>query len=642
MRAWPRTSRSARSNATTDTAVTDTLAAEAREKEKQIEQLKVTAVVFINDGVAKRPAAEHMLDRRPVGEDTDDEGVHTDGETMDVATKTAVAGNAQSTTAVAEASGSEVERTRQKLKVKLQRVKKKQDELEKEDQMQRRAIQNPIWDFIDSVSSASETACEAKEAGEGRTRGRRMRRARARSRGRRRERGRSRGERNSRGRTRVAAVAERSVSHSPHSRARGRTRQPRHCSRSRSRSRGPEAEITTTHFVGLQRGLVRRPAIVPNPHNQFRVSGRCAASPQVPPGNPPEAPDEAPDEPLPASVGHGNLMIATWVLGVGCDGDELGNRLAIAPFDCIVLVLSTAVVDTDCVYTYLRELSDMQWMPHEDRETHMPASMAAALAEKTIFRLGEQREDHAMYVALHKAKVMSARYCEMQNRSRGAEGLQFGTLCLSMDLSRQRMATVTVGIIDVRRKMEAADVEALTQWVVLDRIAMLTGFFGCCPDTHTFVAELAVRTRAVSLTPMYQAVKPATAVAGRWLHPSFFLLYGFFRQITVPEEDVAVVPQAVYLGDIWDDMLPLSKRPQWNFNQQGSAFVHNLGNVKMKAPDWRRWFNYCFQTCLWLGTATPSKASQLKKGNSKGNSSRGHHQPQSRPSSKQGTGKGKW
>jgi hypothetical protein len=52
--------------------------------------------------------------------------------------------------------------------------------------------------------------------------------------------------------------------------------------------------------------------------------------------------------------------------------------------------------------------------------------------------------------------------------------------------------------------------------------------------------------------------------------------------------------------------------PMWERNDFGSAFVQNLGHIKMKAPDWKRWFDGCFQTCLWLGTATPSKKSQAK------------------------------
>ena len=49
----------------------------------------------------------------------------------------------------------------------------------------------------------------------------------------------------------------------------------------------------------------------------------------------------------------------------------------------------------------------------------------------------------------------------------------------------------------------------------------------------------------------------------------------------------------------------------------------------MNPPDWDRWFDGCFQTCVWIGTATPSRSSQnrqaIMKGKGKG----------------KGTGKGK-
>jgi hypothetical protein len=85
-------------------------------------------------------------------------------------------------------------------------------------------------------------------------------------------------------------------------------------------------------------------------------------------------------------------------------------------------------------------------------------------------------------------------------------------------------------------------------------------------------------------------------------------------------EDAAEVSDAVWLGDdIWGDMLPEEDMPRWQHNDFGSAFVRHHGQIKMKQPDWHRWFTGCFQTCIWLGTATPSKASQEKaKGKGKG------------------------
>ena len=200
----------------------------------------------------------------------------------------------------------------------------------------------------------------------------------------------------------------------------------------------------------------------------------------------------------------------------------------------------------------------------------------------------------------------------------GAEGIQYGTLSLHMDQTRQRMSNVQVGIVDVRRRMHERDTEALAQWVILDRIAMLTGHFCTEDNTSEFVSELAVRTNAVSWTPMYQAVsrKPQSRLlmaAAEWMHPSFFLLYGCYGRLVVRDPEVAVVPATLDLGDaLWEEMLSLSQRPVWSNNDQGSAFVANLGTITMKPPDWTRWFDHCFQTVLWIGSAIPSYSSQQK------------------------------
>ena len=116
---------------------------------------------------------------------------------------------------------------------------------------------------------------------------------------------------------------------------------------------------------------------------------------------------------------------------------------------------------------------------------------------------------------------------------------------------------------------------------------------------------------------MYQAVtqEGIDAHGDGWVHPSFYLLYGCYRRIEVKEPLVASVPDDVQLGvALWEDMLPLSEAPTWDPNEQGSAFVANLGSVVMKPPDFtRRWFAQCYQTVLWIGTATPGQGSQQKQ-----------------------------
>jgi len=186
----------------------------------------------------------------------------------------------------------------------------------------------------------------------------------------------------------------------------------------------------------------------------------------------------------------------------------------------------------------------------------------------------------------------------------------------------------------------------LAAWTVLERIDMLTGFFGSGNNAGChllrdnywdWVAELAIRTCAISFTPLYQALE---WMGESFVHPSFWLFFGYYRRITVPANDPEVSDESgqglaggvPWLGnDMWRDLLPLEQVPQWKRNDVGSAFLRNVGHIKMKPPDFGRWFEGCFQTCLWLGTSTPSVSSQMR-----GNNRKNKGQPKGK-----GKGKGK-
>ncbi len=233
----------------------------------------------------------------------------------------------------------------------------------------------------------------------------------------------------------------------------------------------------------------------------------------------------------------------------------------------------------------------------------------AVLAEKFVLRIAF--ETQKVFVVLHKAKVTGATYEEKYIRSRGfpVPGIHFGTLYVSMSQSRQRMAGVSVGIVDMRTMVLQSHPDVLVPWVVRDRIALLTGFFGVGDKTKAFVSELAVRTGAISWTPMYQALK----FRGKYLvHPSFWLFFGYYRRIAVPE-NVTAVADTLCLGlDLWEEFIRLEDMPYRKRNDVGSGFLQNVGSIRMKPIDWNRWFNGCFQTCIWLGTSTPSRSSQAK------------------------------
>ena len=216
-----------------------------------------------------------------------------------------------------------------------------------------------------------------------------------------------------------------------------------------------------------------------------------------------------------------------------------------------------------------------------------------------------------VFIALHKAKITGALYNGWHIRSRGPDyGLRFGMLKLNMDQSRQGVSNVSVGIIDVRTEVPEPDREVLAAWAVLDRIDALTGFFGNSVNTNNFVASLARRTKAISDTPLYQAVEWKDHTP--WVHPTWWLFFGLFKKIIVPEEVPAVAESLWLGGDLWHDMLPHYVTPSWDYNRRGSPLLHNLGRIKMNPPDWDWWFDGCFQTCVWEGAATPGYGSQRR------------------------------
>jgi hypothetical protein len=316
-------------------------------------------------------------------------------------------------------------------------------------------------------------------------------------------------------------------------------------------------------------------------------------------------------------------MVATWTVGMECDRGEFAEMLSKAPFDIVVIVYSTAVAeagvaedDRDAdILEFLAELhGDNHALEKERKRWDGKRSLhEQVLSEKAVYCLTQS--GRGPFVALHKAKVRQALNAPKFIRSRGArDGLYFGTLRLVLCTSRQWMQQVTIGIIDVRREVRPKDTEALAAWIILERLDMVTGFFGrCSKTTRLFVNDLAKRSRAISFAPMYQSITDGRRPR---VHPSFWLFYGYYRAITVPETVPVVTENDVCLGsDTWEDMILLEDVPRWECNDYGNVFLQNIGHIKMKAPDWKRWFKGCFQTCIWLGTATSSRASMRKFAN---------------------------
>jgi len=368
---------------------------------------------------------------------------------------------------------------------------------------------------------------------------------------------------------------------------------------------------------GMQHGLVRREAYAPNlepqPLPQPRDTWTIGKDLTV--------------THLPGSVGIGNMQICTWVIGKDCIVDTLAEQLAKSPADFLTIVLSTAVAESHSIYMFLCQLAGVQ---SEARAVfpdcapgqfppEMQSNLLKVRTDKTFMSLGKK-----VFVAIHRAKVKNTTVTTMSinHRSRGPiDDVGLWCVTLNLILDRQRFDTMKVCIIDVRGQMHGTTVAAVAECVVLGSMDMLTGFFG--NGCSAWVSDLASQSHAISWTPLYQSL----LCPEQRFHPSFYLMYGYYKEIKVPENVPIADPQwLLSAGDIVHDMMPLTEAPRWNLNDVGNACVQNVGKITMKPLDWKRWFQGCFQTFFWLGTSTPGRGAQARqraKRKGKGKSSKG-------------------
>ena len=102
-----------------------------------------------------------------------------------------------------------------------------------------------------------------------------------------------------------------------------------------------------------------------------------------------------------------------------------------------------------------------------------------------------------VYVVIHRAKITGAQYFPFKIRSRGADSttrIDFGTLRLDKDLKRQRMDNISIGILDARLGASPFEIEAIQEWILTERIAILTGHFG---SNRRMAEDIAIGARAI-------------------------------------------------------------------------------------------------------------------------------------------------
>ena len=177
------------------------------------------------------------------------------------------------------------------------------------------------------------------------------------------------------------------------------------------------------------------------------------------------------------------------------------------------------------------------------------------------------------------------------------------------------MPEITVGVLVVTGKVGKSERLMLASWLTLNMVVVLCGFFGKGPKATIFASELAKAAGAVGYGPCHQVVSfhdPRSREFKVRTHPSYMMLFGYYNAMSWPEKPWEV-PENFEMGrDILDELIGLAAVPQWKQNCEGSTLVPSMGNVKMKPVDIDRWFQHCFQSCVWLGTSIPSKKSQSK------------------------------
>ena len=107
-----------------------------------------------------------------------------------------------------------------------------------------------------------------------------------------------------------------------------------------------------------------------------------------------------------------------------------------------------------------------------------------------------------------------------------------------MNTDHQRMKEISIGIIDVRTLVDDSETNAVARWIVEERLAMVTGWW--CADKG-YAEVIAKRAYATFSCPLFQGLCSGTRSRGdahkkTWFHPTYVMLFGYYRQITWPSE----------------------------------------------------------------------------------------------------------
>ena len=348
---------------------------------------------------------------------------------------------------------------------------------------------------------------------------------------------------------------------------------------------------------------------------------------------------------LPCRFGMRDVHMATYVLGAKADPNDLVHALRKTGMPIIVLVFTEVVSDCHDILTHLnrwatiaRDFNGRRPPPGSDAEEQL-----RILEDKRIVSVGMRGD---IFVCLHRDRVITATFeervltCPQQDFD---EDIQFGTLTVHFgdEGGLDPGDYVRIGIVVTRRRLTDVQVTALAQWIILHRLAVLTGFFACshdhryndtlvrlpCDDSvpaspcHDFnrdspLMDLARKTRAVGCEPLFQQVdlSPSSDERQVWAIPVPWMFFGYARAIKQPNCIARAVLDSDdgmdFGGDLNHELMRQDYIPNWPPNAHGHAYVPYLDVIRVTPIDWSIWIDGCFMTAVRFGRSTTPRGNR--------------------------------
>ena len=332
-----------------------------------------------------------------------------------------------------------------------------------------------------------------------------------------------------------------------------------------------------------------------------------------------------------------DVHIGTYILGTQAKPDQVAALLSNSGLEVTVLVFTGEVCRRHEIYEAVA-----LWASVSQRcdGTHPPAQLAdqesiAGLGDKRVVALGKHGD---MFAALHMGRIRCAMFEERalscSEVEDTAKDVHFGTLTVHLRKAEFDTDFVRIGLIVVRHRLTEMQIEGLSQWIILHRLLVLTGvianahdcrnyserfFFGGLGETITSteydprspLTELAERSRAVGIRPLYQPINMDSAPNGEhiWVPPTPFMFFAYYDKV----KKQAIAPryyqhadmqtlQTVLLGDdMQNELMAIIQVPYWSNNFDGNAYAPHLGTIRLTEVDCSRWIDGCFMTVVRFG-----------------------------------------